>query len=148
MTSYRFQLFHPTVENERAITITTDQRSLIIWQEIKKNGMILSEKKQLGMEREKRKKMSQGESGGETKKKMRKEERETAPAEVEVEEPTTEAVEEFYAILRRMDVALRYLKEVQKRPTERRAAAVFRIRQVEEHMELNLNEVPPADSTD
>lgn len=112
------------------------------------------------MEKEKRKKASPEENDGgvveetkKKKKKARKEEKETASAsaaEVEVEEPTMEEVEEFYAILRRMDVALRYLKGAQKRLSERRTTAeetaAVRTGEVGENKELNLNEVP-ADST-
>ncbi|KAG6584363.1 hypothetical protein SDJN03_20295, partial [Cucurbita argyrosperma subsp. sororia] len=102
------------------------------------------------MEREKRKKMSPGEKETKRSKKTRKEEREAAAAagvETEMEEPTTEEVEEFYAILRRMDVALRYLKG--KRVVERRTTAetaVVGTGKGQEIQELNLNEVP-ADST-
>lgn len=88
------------------------------------------------------------------KKRTRKDERDTAEAEAaaaEVEEPTMEEVEEFYAILRRMNVAMRYLKGTQNRILERRTTeeetAAVRIGEVgEENKELNLNEVPE-DST-
>ncbi len=93
------------------------------------------------MEREKRKAMSPEENGGvveETKKKKKKKVRKEEKEAAEVEEPTTEEVEEFYAILRRMDVALRYLKgrRLPERKTTAETAAI------EEHKELNLNEVP------
>uniref|UniRef100_A0A9I9CDN8 Protein NIM1-INTERACTING 2-like n=1 Tax=Cucumis melo TaxID=3656 RepID=A0A9I9CDN8_CUCME len=105
------------------------------------------------MEREKRKEMSAEENGGvveemkrrkKKKKKIRKEEEEEEEEEKEaagVEEPSTEEVEEFYAILRRMDVALRYLKG-KRLPEKRTTTGETAVVGENKELNLNLNEVP------
>ena len=130
-----------TKENDLSYKSPTLNSKILFW-ELKRPDLIWSDRR-VEMEREKRKKMSPGEKETKRSKKTRKEERE----ETEMEEPTTEEVEEFYAILRRMDVALRYLKG--KRVVERRTTAetaVVCTGEGQEIQELNLNEVP-ADST-